>query len=227
MAFIRKRASTTSATGMALSSARVAITVASSHPHKPRTYILDRDTAAARHSTMRSLIACLFLMLLAVSANAADEWIRFADPVGNFTVEFQRQPRAMTAVGTSPMGENVPISTYTVQNGASVMMVVDAPVINRTLPFFEIVERAAKSILAAAASRNEIVQSDMPDLLDGQVGRSFSILQTDGSLETLRMFYVNGHLYRLVTITEGGNRARTADALRFSETLHLTAQQQQ
>jgi hypothetical protein len=107
------------------------------------------------------------------------------------------------------------------------MTVVDAPVINRTLPFFEIVERAAKSILAAAASRNEIVQSNMPDLLDGQVGRSFSILQTDGSLETLRMFYVNGHLYRLVTITEGGNRARTADALRFSETLHLTAQQQQ
>jgi hypothetical protein len=35
-------------------------------------------------------------MLLAVSANAADEWIGFADPVGNFTVEFQRQPRAMT-----------------------------------------------------------------------------------------------------------------------------------
>ena len=162
-------------------------------------------------------------MLLA-SANAADEWIRFADPVGNFTVEFQRQPGAITAVGTSPMGENVPMSTYSVQNGASVMMVVDAPVIDRTPPFFEILERAAKSILATAASRNEIVQSDMPDLLDDHVGRSFSILRTDGSLEMLRMFYVNGHLYRLVTITDGGNRARTADILRFRESLHLTAQ---
>jgi hypothetical protein len=107
------------------------------------------------------------------------------------------------------------------------MMVVDAPVLNRTPPFFEILEMAAKSIRAAAASRSEIVQSDMPDLLDGQVGRRFSILRTDGSLETLRMFDVNGHLYRLVTITEGGNRARTADALRFSESLRLIAQQQQ
>jgi hypothetical protein len=164
-------------------------------------------------------------MFLAVSANAADGWVRFADPVGNFTVEFRRQPGALTAVGTSPMGENVPISTYLVQDLDSVMMVVDAPVINQTPPFFEIMERAAQSILATAASRSEIVQSDMPDLLDGHVGRSFSFLRTDGSLEMLRMFYVNGHLYRLVTLTIGGSRARTVDFLHFSESLHLTGQQ--
>jgi hypothetical protein len=176
---------------------------------------------------MRSWVACVCLTLHVVSANAADEWAQFVDPVGNFTVEFQRLPRAETMVTTSPIGEKVPITTYSVQNGSSVMMVVDAPVLNRAPAFFEILESAAKSILAAAASRNEIVQSDMPDLLDGQVGRRFSILRTDGSLEDLRMFDVNEHLYRLVTITEGGNPARTEDALHFSESLRLIAQRQQ
>jgi hypothetical protein len=85
---------------------------------------------------------------------------------------------------------------------------------------------AAKRILAGTSSINGIVQSDMPDLLDGQVGRRFEIKRTDGSLETLRMFDVNGHLYRLVTITEGGNPARTEDAIHFSESLRLIAQQQ-
>jgi hypothetical protein len=175
---------------------------------------------------MRSFIACLFLTLLAVSANAADEWTRFVDPVGNFTVEFQRLPRAETTVGTSLIGEKVPITTYSVQNGSSVMMVVDAPILNRTPPFFEILEMAAKNILAGASSINGIVQSDMPDLLDGQVGRRFEIKRTDGSLETFRMFDVNGHLYRLLTITEGGNPARTEDASHFSESLRLIAQPQ-
>jgi hypothetical protein len=128
--------------------------------------------------------------------------------------------------GVSPIGENVPITTYSVLNEFGVMMVVDAPVLNRARPFYEIMEMAAKSVLEAAASRSEIVQSDMPDLLDGQAGRRFSILRTDGSLTSLRMFDVNGHLYRLVTITEGGNRAQAADALRFSESLRLIAQPQ-
>src|SRR5260221_14662760 len=103
---------------------------------------------------MRSFIACLFLTLLAVSASAADGWTRFVDPVGNFTVEFQRLPRAVTAVGTSLIGEKVPVTTYSVQNGSSVMMVVDAPILNRTPPFFEILEMAAKSILAETSSIN-------------------------------------------------------------------------
>lgn len=107
------------------------------------------------------------------------------------------------------------------------MMIVDEPVLNRTAPFYEIIEMATKGIIAAASSRNGMMESNMPDLLDGQVGRRVSILRATGSIETSRVFDFNGHLYRSVTITEDGNDARTEEALHFSESLRLTPKQQQ
>lgn len=176
---------------------------------------------------LRSFIACLFLTLLAVSADAADEWAPFLDPFGNFRVEFQRLPRAATTRGNSLLGENVPMAMYSVQDGPNLMMVEDVPVLDRASPSSEVVDRFAKRILAEAASKSNIVQSDMTDMLDGQLGRRLSILRPDGNLVTARVFYFNAHVYWLGTITQGGNPARTADALHFSESLHLTAQQPQ
>ena len=173
---------------------------------------------------MRSFGACLLLTLLAVSADAADGWTPFLDPFGNFGVEFQRLPSAARMAGNSLLGENVPIITYSVQDGPNLMMVEDVPVLDRTSPSSVVVDRFAKRIIADAASKSSIVQSDMTDMLDGQLGRRLSILRPDGNLVTSRVFYFNAHVYWLVTITQGGNPARTADALHFSESLHLTAQ---
>lgn len=174
---------------------------------------------------MRAFLACFFLIFLERPADAAEAWARFPDPVGNFTIEFPHLPRVTTMTGTSLAGENVPITSYAVQDDVSVMMVMDAPVLNRTDPFFKIIESAGNRLLGAAASANGTMQSDMQDLLDGQVGRRISILRTDGSVETTRLFDVNSHLYRVVTIAPAGNSARTADAVRFIESLRLTAPQ--
>jgi hypothetical protein len=129
--------------------------------------------------------------------------------------------------GNSLLGENVPMAMYSVQDGPNLMMVEDVPVLDRASPSSEVVDRFAKRILADAASKSSIIQSDMTDMLDGQLGRRLSILRPDGNLVTARVFYFNAHVYWLETITQGGNPARTADALHFSESLHLTAQPRQ
>jgi hypothetical protein len=173
---------------------------------------------------MRPLVASLGLGLLALSAVAAEGWIRFRDPVGNFTVEFQGLPRATSQVGVSLIGENVQITTYFVQDSFGTMMVVDAPVFNRTSASSEqLLEMAAKRVLANAASTGGMVQSNMQDMLDGQLGRRFSILGRDGSLQTSRVFYFNEHIYQLIAITVGATRARVGEAAHFSQSLRLTA----
>jgi hypothetical protein len=177
---------------------------------------------------MRSLIASLILASFAVSAIGAERWTQFRDPAGNFTVEFQQAPGAVTAAGISVTGASVPISTYAVGDGANIMMVADTPVFDRTHTSSEIIEMVANRALREATSTGGMVQSDMPDMLDGQLGRRLSILRADGSVQTSRVFYFNGHAYTVITITMGGaNRARVADALHFSQSLHLTAPRQQ
>jgi hypothetical protein len=171
---------------------------------------------------MRLVIASVIFILFAGSATAAEGWTRFRDPFGNFTVEFhQLLPRAAMEVGTSLVGETVPITTYAVRDGFGLMAVLDAPVLDRTSTS-QILEKAAKRVIANAAGG--MVQSDGPDMLDGQLGRRLSILRTDGSLETSRVFYFNGHVYLLMTTTVGASSARIADAVHFSESLRLTVQ---
>jgi hypothetical protein len=172
---------------------------------------------------MHPLTASLIFILFAGSAAAAEGWTRFRDPGGNFTVEFHHLlPRAATEVGTSVIGENVPITTYAVQDSFGIMAVVDAPVLHRTFTSAQILEMAAKRVVANAAGG--IVQSDMPDMLDGQLGRRISILRTDGGLQRSRVFYFNGHVYLLTTTTVGAPSAGIADAAHFRESLRLIVQ---
>jgi hypothetical protein len=173
-------------------------------------------------SGMRSLIASFILVLFAGSVTAAEGWTRFRDPSGNFTVEFhQLLPRATTQVSISLIGENVPITMYAVRDRFGIMAVVDAPVLDRKSTSSQILEKAAKRLIANLGG---IVQSDMPDMLDGQLGRRISILGTDGSLHASRVFYFNGHLYLLNTATVGAPNARIADAVHFSQSLRFIVQ---
>jgi len=183
----------------------------------------DVRTAARRH--LPALLLAALAGLFGGRTLAADAWIKFADPLGNFTVEFPMLPRAVSASGPTLTGAMVPTVTY----GFGAMALTDAAVLlqqdlaDKYKPE-EFAELRAKELTRAATRVGATLQSDMPEIVDGRPGRRVSLLQTDGYVTTYRIFYIGGHEYELMTRNLARAKGQlTADLDRFSRSLHFTA----
>jgi hypothetical protein len=88
-----------------------------------------------------------------------------------------------------------------------------------------ILSQAAIIDLSVAGIKSSgMLLSDMPDQLDGQEGRSVTILSPEGVTLTYRIFVFHNHILFVVTgFKSNATGSQMTDLARFNQSFHLVA----
>ena len=142
-----------------------------------------------------------FLMLAPSAARAAQPWIPFSSPADGFTASFPGQPDQQSKDLDTQYGK-IPVHSFAAQDGktAIVLGVLDYTHAAKATRDADAFLDAGKQGVLMAAGATLIAESKTT--LGGNPGVEFSA-QADESVLFVRIYWVNGYVYQLMTITAG------------------------
>jgi hypothetical protein len=169
---------------------------------------------------MRILLAAVFIALFVTPAFAGDSWVAFRDPDTAFTVDLPGTPTVKSDSTKAGDGSDIPILSYVIDRGTAAMLVMIGDFTKQDVD----PGKAIDAGVAALQADGRTLQSNVLDQLDGEVGRSVMLTDTEGDNYSDRVFFVRKKLYQVMTvIPANASDEQKADAARFSASFHFTA----
>jgi len=155
--------------------------------------------------------------LLMPVAAVAQEWTTYTYPEPGFTIQFPGAPAVETSTIKNATGVSLPMTRYAVRQDH----------INYTLSVVNYSSTNADALSTIIETERSLDASGKVTAASGarinrSFGRKLNVNGTDGSLSTIAIFFVNKHLYTLVSQAFAPNAVeKSGDAIRFQESLRF------
>lgn len=168
---------------------------------------------------MRRVLLTIFAVISSSTVLAQDSWSTFRDPEAIFSVDVPGTPTVTASTTKGDDGADIKMVTYMVDRQTLAMAVIVGDFSGRNLDPGKAIDAAVNGL----QRKNGPLSANNIDQVDGQVGRSVSMIDADGDAITDRIFFVNAKLYQALAVTsKDATQEEKLDAQRFSASLHFT-----
>jgi hypothetical protein len=169
---------------------------------------------------MRFAIVLLPFLLWSAAASADTQWLAFRDPAGVFSTDMPGTPTVAHDSVKGGDGQPVDMLEYTIDRGASAMVVIVSDMTRFTNAVSgTVIDGAVGGVKGMGVQ----TLSDTISQLDGQAGREIVIVDKDGNRIDDRIFFVGLRLYQVMTVVPTVPTAeQTDDAQHFMNAFHFT-----
>ncbi len=166
---------------------------------------------------MKRYLAGAIIALAVATVPASAGTVTFADPDGAFTVEVPRAPTVAKTSTVAKSGDKIPITSYTVDDGAVALdvMVADYTGTKATL--------SLDGVVAGLAGDGRTMRSNKTVNLDGHEGRYAILIDQSGTQFADQAYFVGRRLYQvLCALPKNATDAQRQEVARFNNTFHFT-----
>lgn len=163
-------------------------------------------------------IALAFAALLVSAPVHAQSWQEYNYPTYSFTVAFPAEPKVETTMYKAADGRMVEARVYSVTQPNGILKMTIADLSEGSLEEGMVIDHAIKTL-----SQDGQIKVDIPHRISAVYGRQLSIAGTDGSHNSVAVFFYKRRLYQIEGKALPGGEDGTADAIRFQQSLSFTS----
>lgn len=162
-------------------------------------------------------VCAAFALALASTSAAAENWKKFTDPAGAFSLDVPQQPKVESGTSTNN-GHPVPHTNYMIDRGDSAMLMMDSDFSSMKVDPVHGLDGS----VANMQTNGRVLLTDVKVTLDGHKGRDVTLTDPEGRILFDRMFFFNNHLYQAITVVpKDASAAQRATVAHYAKSLHF------